>query len=102
MDMVGKETAVRDFSEGEWFERDGKLILTEFSVVGAWEGLRNRWIIIDGANKIDHAWVQRLYSAFELRAALQGAGFKQVTIYGSWDGAAYDQQADSLIAVAEK
>ncbi len=102
MDMVGKETAARDFIEGEWFERDGKLILTEFSVVGAWEGLRNRWVIIDGKRRIDRSWVQRLYSAHELESALKIAGFSKVQLFGSTSGALYDNNAKSLIAIARK
>lgn len=102
MEMIGKETAARDFLEGEWFERDGRLILTEFQVVGAWEGLKNRWIIVDGARIVDRSWVQRLYSATELRAALFAVGFKKVDLYGSFDGTAYGPEAKSLVAVAVK
>lgn len=100
MEMVGKETAARDFIEGEWFERDGKLVLTEFQVVGAWEGLRNRWVIVDGERRVDRSWVQRLYSATELRDSLTAAGFASVDLYGSWDGSPYDQKAERLVAVA--
>ena len=39
--------SVKYFTEGEWFERAGKIVLTDFSVEGAWEGLRSRWILID-------------------------------------------------------
>ena len=36
LEMTGREIAARDFTEGEWFERSGFTVLTEFSVVGAW------------------------------------------------------------------
>ncbi len=100
MDLVGKETAARDFTEGEWFERDGRLILTEFTVVGAWEGLRNRWVVVDGDRRIDRSWVQRLYAATELRDSLVAAGFSSVDLFGTWAGAPYDASAERLIAVA--
>ena len=67
VEVVGKETAARDFIDGEWFERDGRLVLTEFQVVGAWEGLRNRWVVVDGERRIDHSSVQRLYSGTGFR-----------------------------------
>ena len=102
LEMVGKETAVRDFTEGEWFERDGWTILTEFSVVGAWEGLKNRWILIRGAERIDRSFVQRLYSGSEMRNLLARAGFAKIRILGSLDGAPYDQKAQNLVAVAER
>jgi len=101
MDLVGKEIAARDFTEGEWFERDGRLILTEFTVVGAWEGLRNRWVLVDGDRRIDRSWVQRLYAATELRDSLAAAGFVSVDLFGTWSGAPYDASAERLIAVAK-
>ena len=46
------------------FERAGKTVLTQFSVVGAWEGLRSKWILISPDGKrMTHEFVQRLYSA---------------------------------------
>ncbi len=100
LEMLGKETAVRDFTEGEWFERDGWTVLTEYSVVGAWEGLRNRWVLIRGAERIERSFVQRLYSGTEMAALLARAGFGKVRILGSLRGAAYDQKAESLVALA--
>jgi hypothetical protein len=98
--MLGKEIAVRDFTEGEWFERDGWTVLTEYSVAGAWEGLRNRWILIRGAERIERTFVQRLYSGVELAALLNRAGFGDVRILGSLKGAPYDRKAESLVALA--
>lgn len=108
MELTGKETAARDFTEGEWFERAGGTVLTEFSIVGDWEGLRNRWIVIrpkEGGKegeleRVDRSFVLRLYSAVELRAALLDAGFASVEIYGSLQGAPYDEKAASLVALA--
>ncbi|TFG78904.1 MAG: class I SAM-dependent methyltransferase [Spirochaetales bacterium] len=102
MEMAGKETAARDFTEGEWFERDGKLVMTEFSVVGAWEGLRNRWIMVDGDRRVDRSWVQRLYAATELKILLLQAGFRTVRVYGSFEGTPYDSQARSLVTIGIK
>ena len=51
LEMTGKEIAVRDFTEGEWFERGGFTVLTEYTVEGAWEGLKSRWILYDGAGR---------------------------------------------------
>ncbi len=102
MELAGKETAARNYVEGEWFERDGKTVLTEFTVEGAWEGLRNRWIILDGDKRIDRSWVQRLYAGTELRSLLMAAGFAAVKLYGSFDGEPYGPKARSLVAVATK
>jgi hypothetical protein len=77
-------------------------------VVGAWEGLRNRWILsradpLDPEGKvetIDRSFVLRLYSATELRALLLQAGFSTVELYGSLEGGRYDRNAIGLVALA--
>jgi hypothetical protein len=98
--MMGKETAARDFTAGESFERGGWAVRTEFSVVGAWEALQNRWILTRGDEVVDRTFVIRLYSGAELKAALLDAGFSTVRIMGSFDRSPYDQTASSLVALA--
>lgn len=104
LESLGREIAVRTFTEGEWFTRAGKTVLTEFTVCGAWEGLSSRWILIDektGA-RTEHTFVQRLYPATELRAMLFECGFSAVDIYGDFDFSPYDQKARTMVLVAKK
>ncbi len=72
LECTSREIAVQYFTEGEWFERAGKTVLTQFTVEGAWEGLRSKWILIDNKTgaRIEHTFVQRLYSAIELKRML--------------------------------
>jgi SAM-dependent methyltransferase len=100
LETTGKETAVRDFTPGESFERGGWMVRTEFSVVGAWEGLRNRWILSRADRTIDRSFVLRLYSGTELASTLRRAGFAEVEILGGLDGSPYDEDAKSLVALA--
>lgn len=101
IETQGKETSVRDFVEGESFERAGCRVRTEYSVVGPWEGLRERWILDrEGSPEADFSFVLRLYSAVEMRASLLEAGFESVDIFGDLDGSPYDQRAKSLVALA--
>ena len=100
LETTGKETAARDFTIGESFARGGWKVRTEFAVVGAWEGLRNRWILNRGAEVVDRSFVLRLYSGTELRTALLEAGFDSARIMGGIDGSPYDQSASSLVALA--
>lgn len=100
LETTGKETAARDFTSGESFERGGWEVRTEYTVVGAWEGLSNRWILTRGAEVVDRSFVLRLYSGTELRAALIEAGFASARIMGGIDGIPYDQSAPSLVALA--
>ncbi len=104
MECVSREIAVRDFTEGEWFERAGKTVLTKFEVDGAWEGLRSNWTLIDNktGEKLTHEFVQRLYSAAELRDTLLTCGYKNVAVYGDFDKAAYDHKARTMVLYCTK
>jgi len=104
LENLSREIAIKDFTEGEWFERAGKTVLTDFSVVGAWEGLRSRWILIDNetGERIEHEFIQRLYSAIELKRIMIGIGFKSVEIYGDFDFSPYNQNARTMVIVARK
>lgn len=104
LENISREIAVKDFTEGEWFERSGKTVLTDFGVVGAWEGLRSRWILIDNktGERIEHEFIQRLYSAVELKRIMLGIGFKSVEIYGDFDFSPYNQNARTMVIVARK
>ncbi len=104
LECISRETAVRDFTEGEWFERAGKTVLTEFSVEGAWEGLRSKWILIDNQTgaRIEHEFVQRLYSAVELKRIMLASGFSSCEIYGDFDFSPYNEKARTMVLVARK
>jgi SAM-dependent methyltransferase len=102
METLGKEIAVRDFIECEWFERAGYTVLTEYEAVDSWAALKNRWVLIRGGERTEKVFTQRLYAATELRRLLFEAGFDSVKIYGDWDESAYDEKAEKLIAVGGK
>ena len=104
LECISREMAVKYFTEGEWFERAGKTVLTEFSVEGAWEGLRSRWILIDNTNgsRTDHVFVQRLYSAVELKRIMLAAGFSSCEIYGDFDFSPYNEKAKTMVLVCRK
>lgn len=104
MECLSREIEVRDFIEGEWFERAGKIVLTNFGVEGAWEGLRSKWILIDKetGERIEHEFVQRLYSAVELKRILLSCGFSSCEIYGDFDFSPYNQKARTMVLVCRK
>ena len=110
IETLGKEMAVRDFTGGEWFERAGFTVLTEYEAVDSWAGLKNRWILIgnsppaagEAPARIEKTFTQRLYAATELGDLLYKAGFSSVEIYGGWDESPYDDRAEALIAVGRK
>jgi SAM-dependent methyltransferase len=104
IETLGKEIAVRDFVEAEWFERAGFMVLTEYAPLDSWSLLKNRWILIDkkDGRRIEKTFTQRLYAASELRRLLFDAGFSKVELYGGWDESPYDHRAGALIAVGRK
>jgi SAM-dependent methyltransferase len=102
IETLGKEIAVRDFTEGEWFERAGAVVLTEFEPVNEWEYLNNRWILLQGGERFERTFMQRLYAATELRRLMLDVGFTAVTVYGDWDRRPYDYRAIKLIVVGKK
>jgi len=102
IETLGKEIAVRDFVEAEWFERAGFTVLTEYEALDSWTFLKNRWILIKDGQRQEKVFTQRLYAASELRAILLEAGFAKVEIYGDWDESPYDRHAAKLIAVGRK
>jgi SAM-dependent methyltransferase len=100
VETVGKETAARDFTEREEFERAGWNVTTEYRVLGGWESEMNRWILSKGTARIDRSFTLRLYSGYEMKLALKEAGFARIEIFGGLDGRPYDEKAESLVAVA--
>ncbi|GHV89200.1 SAM-dependent methyltransferase [Spirochaetia bacterium] len=102
IETLGKEIAVRDFVEAEWFERAGFKVLTEYTAVDSWAALKNRWILIKDGQQIEKTFTQRLYAASELRQLLLDAGFAGVEVYGGWNDEPYDQHAQALIVVGRK
>ena len=103
LECISREIAVQYYTDGEWFERAGLTVLTEFGVVGAWEGLRSKWILIDKDGKrTEHEFDQRLYSAADLRDTMLDIGFSSATVYGGFNLTPYDHSAKTMVIVAKK
>lgn len=103
LECTSRESAILYFTAGEKFDRAGFHVTTEFSVEGAWEGLRSRWILQDdNGNTIDHVFTQRLYSAADLCNRMKECGFSQAKAYGDFDFSPYDQNLRTMIIVAKK
>jgi SAM-dependent methyltransferase len=102
MDMMGKEILARVFTERDWREEDGKLILEERTLAPDWSSLDNRWILLKDGDRREVTVTTRQYSAAELSGLLKDSGFDAVDVYGDLTGAPYDMAARRLIAVAHK
>lgn len=114
LECVSRETSIMYFTPGEEFERAGFKVRTEFSVVGAWEGLNSRWTLypltkgteqIDTSEEkpvVDHQFVQRLYPASFLRDKLIEFGFSEAYIWGDYDGSPYNEKAQTMVVIGRK
>ena len=103
LECTSRESAVKYFTKGEEFDRAGFHVTTDFGVVGDWEGLRSHWIIDDGKGKrVEHEFVQRLYSAPDLCKKLLELGFTEAHAYGEFDLSPYDENLRTMIIVAKK
>jgi hypothetical protein len=102
IELMGKEVLARIFEPRGWSEHNGLIFLQERRLDKDWSWIENRWIIIEGGERHEYRISHWLYSASELSDMLVNAGFSQVEIYGSLEGAPYDQSAKRLVAVARK
>jgi SAM-dependent methyltransferase len=102
VETLGKEHTARGFKESEWYEENGAFVLARYAVTEDWSRLQNRWIVIDGENRHDYTFTQRLYSAAEIRMLFQEAGFSDIKVYGNLRGDPYDHRAENLVVVGAK
>ena len=103
LECTSRESAVMYWTPGEDFDRAGWHVHTEFGVVGAWEGLRSKWVLTDdNGKKIEHEFVQRLYSASDLCKRLVECGFSSTKAYGDFDLSPYDENLRTMIIIAKR
>ena len=103
MDMSGKEVVARAIQLRTWSEPEpGLYFLEERYPIEGWERIENRWILIGGGEVREQRYRLRIYSGVELKAVMLSAGFSQVDLYGTLDGAPYDHSARRLVAVGTK
>lgn len=116
LECVSRETAILYFTAGEEFERASFNVKTEFSVEGAWEGLRSRWTLypLESETKgtevniknqkpiVDHVFVQRLYPASFLRDKLLEFGFSEAHVYGDYNLSPYNEKAQTMVVIGKK
>jgi SAM-dependent methyltransferase len=102
MEMMGKEILARIFSERDWVEIDDVILMEERKVGKEWNWIETRWILLRGQERNEFRLTLWLWSAGELSQLLRDCGFGSVAVYGDLEGAAYDDKAKRLVAVARK
>jgi SAM-dependent methyltransferase len=100
MELMGKEVVARTLKGRAWQEEHGMFLLTEQRVRDAWTWADNRLVLIDGNVRQEFVLSHRLYSAAELVALLESAGFTSTEVFGDLTGAPYDEASTRLVALA--
>ena len=102
MEISTKETLAKDFSTKTWEEKDETYFLQKREIKEDWNWIEYKVIAVDGDRKEEYNMSHRLYSARELKNLLKDVGFSQINTYGNLKGEEYDQDAKTLVVVAEK
>ena len=103
MDVVGKELVAGQFETARSRKHaDGTVVIDRREVFEDWTRVRMEWTIIRGNDVRVYTIHHTVYSGQELKDRFTAAGFADVKLYGSIEGAPYDREADRLIAVGRK
>ncbi len=81
---------------------DGSNLVQRPQICDGWRRVRQQWILIRGKVARSFNFQNTIYSGQELSALLSAAGFNDIRLYGSLEGAEYGLNAKRLIAVARK
>ena len=65
--------------------------------------MENRWIrITKSGERQDYMVSHRIYSAAEIKKLLEDCGFRDIGIFGEFEGIPYDEKARRLIVRGRK
>ncbi|MEU2206018.1 class I SAM-dependent methyltransferase [Streptomyces hygroscopicus] len=97
LDVAGKELLARKVVPPKVVQRGDDLLVQTDTVLDDWARLRSDWVLVRG-DRVDRAGlVWFVYSAVELRAMAEEAGFGRIEVFGGFDGRPYDQDAERLV-----
>src|SRR5579859_1352223 len=102
IEILGKEVIAATFRSLEELEFEGYKVRAVSRVLENWNRLECRRIITKGDMEKEIIAYHRLYSATEMQGHLERVGFKNIRVFGDFSGAPYDNEAKSMILVADK
>ncbi|GAU71263.1 hypothetical protein SSP35_31_00280 [Streptomyces sp. NBRC 110611] len=98
VDVMGKEVLAGWIGRPKLVELDdGAYVVQRDTVLDSWTRLRTDWTLVRDEVAREASITSFLYSAAELRALFEAAGFTDMRCYGDFDGAPYDNHAQRLI-----
>jgi len=103
IDTVGKETLARNIEPVHLTEYDnGDIRIERPLLVDNLQVFSNEWILIKNDQVFRRSYQHYVYTPLELTDMCEQAGFKNIEVYGSLMGDAYDLDSDRLVIVASK
>src|ERR1019366_7170864 len=94
IDVMSKEYLISQGQTTHWEQwPGGEIHVHHYDVFPGWGRLRVQWLLIEGERARRFEFEHNLYSGLELAALLERAGFTDVCIFGSLDGAPHDAAA---------
>ena len=102
IEILGKEVIAATFRAKEELEFDGYNVLATTRILDNWNRLECKRLIRKGDDETEIIAYHRLYSATELKGHLEAVGFRNIRIYGDFAGMPYDNNAKSMVIIAEK
>jgi SAM-dependent methyltransferase len=81
---------------------DGRIRFARQTITEDWTHIDAEWILVDGSRASTFRLRHWIYSGQEIRELLTGAWFRDVSLYGGFDGGPYDPQAMRLVAIARR
>jgi SAM-dependent methyltransferase len=101
IDVISKERLASLPCRTRWQDLDnGDICVQHCEILPGWSRARNRWLLVSKEQTARCEFSHQIYSGQELTALLERAGFSEIKLYGSLDGAPYDSAATRLVARA--
>ncbi|MFJ5886785.1 class I SAM-dependent methyltransferase [Streptomyces californicus] len=98
VDVMGKEVLAGWIGRPKAVDLpDGSYVVQRDTVLDSWRRLRTDWTLVRGTTARTASITSWLYSAAELHALFEEAGFTDVECFGGFDASGYDQNSDRLV-----
>lgn len=97
IDVLGKEVLAGWVGRPKVVDVDGGTAFMRDTILDDWTRLKTDWTLVRGGEARQASILSYLYSAAELKALFETAGFTGVECFGDFDGSLYDNHARRLI-----
>jgi ubiquinone/menaquinone biosynthesis C-methylase UbiE len=103
IDVMGKEVLAKIY-QNTMSERvsEDYLFIGRPSIEDNWSRVKNEWMVIKNGKCKEYRFIHTIYSGQELKGLLETAGFKNIKLFGSFEGDEYGIDAKRLIATGVK